>query len=317
MASTNKTTNYQLSQFTSTDKPAWLGDYNQDMNKIDAGMKENADGIDGLETTVSGHTTAIAGLSSDVASAQSDISTLDGRVDAVEAKNTQQDTAITSAQTKADNADAKADANAGIISQHTNDIASINADISQLQTDVAGVTSAETETAGKLDDFIASFAMTNIVSKNRSDYAVTSFGSLYGGGIPMTLAQNSVGSMFKFYGYVQFGNSSSSTQTISKTAVTGLSGYYGFKTNFQLTTAPTNAYAIDGAGIGIWSVGNRQQLRISETSAIAVDTDGYIYVDVNTSNTKQIPGGAEWDTYYPPSLFTNIDFGDAPTPPEA
>ena len=43
MASTNHTTNYELSQFIGTDKPAWLGDYNSDMGKIDAQMKLNAD----------------------------------------------------------------------------------------------------------------------------------------------------------------------------------------------------------------------------------------------------------------------------------
>ena len=43
MSSTNKTTNYELSQFIGTDKPAWLADYNQDMTKIDAQMKVNAD----------------------------------------------------------------------------------------------------------------------------------------------------------------------------------------------------------------------------------------------------------------------------------
>lgn len=317
MASTNHTANYSLSQFAQTDKPAWLGDYNQDMTKIDTAMKNNADATTSLGTTVSGHTTAISGLTTDVASVQSDVTSLGTRVTAVETKNTEQDTAITSAQTKADNADAKADVNAGIIAQHTNDITSINADIVQLQGSVSDVSDAETETAGKLDDFIDSFAMSNIVTKNRSDYAVTSFGSLYGGGIPMTLAQNSVGSMFKFYGYVQFGNSATTTQTISKTAVTGLSGYYGFKTNFKLTTAPTNAYAINGAGIQIWTVGSRGNLRISESSAIAVDTEGYVYIDVDTSNTRSCTGSTEWDIYYPPSLFTNIDFGDAPTPPEA
>lgn len=43
MASTNKTANYDLSQFTGTDKPAWLTDYNQDMNKIDTGIKTAQD----------------------------------------------------------------------------------------------------------------------------------------------------------------------------------------------------------------------------------------------------------------------------------
>ena len=43
MASTNKTTNYQLSQYIGTDKPTYLGDYNGDMQKIDTQMKANAD----------------------------------------------------------------------------------------------------------------------------------------------------------------------------------------------------------------------------------------------------------------------------------
>ena len=36
MASTNKTTTLKLSQFVGTDKPDWLTDYNEDMEKIDA-----------------------------------------------------------------------------------------------------------------------------------------------------------------------------------------------------------------------------------------------------------------------------------------
>ena len=43
MSSTNKTTNYQLSQFISTDKPTWLVDYNTDMNRIDLGIKGVSD----------------------------------------------------------------------------------------------------------------------------------------------------------------------------------------------------------------------------------------------------------------------------------
>ena len=38
MSSTNKTTNYELSQFIGADKPAWLSDYNTDMSKIDTGV---------------------------------------------------------------------------------------------------------------------------------------------------------------------------------------------------------------------------------------------------------------------------------------
>lgn len=45
MTATNKTTNYQLSQFVGTDRPMWLGDYNSDMSKIDTQLKRNADDI--------------------------------------------------------------------------------------------------------------------------------------------------------------------------------------------------------------------------------------------------------------------------------
>ena len=50
MASTNKTSHYELSQFLGTDKPAWLTDYNSDMTKIDAGIntaQSTATGADG------------------------------------------------------------------------------------------------------------------------------------------------------------------------------------------------------------------------------------------------------------------------------
>lgn len=38
MASTNKTQNLNLSQFVASDKPGWLTDYNNDMQKIDEGI---------------------------------------------------------------------------------------------------------------------------------------------------------------------------------------------------------------------------------------------------------------------------------------
>lgn len=50
MSSTNKTTNYELSQFVGSDKPTWLGDYNSDMAKIDTQMKENAVNIATTDT---------------------------------------------------------------------------------------------------------------------------------------------------------------------------------------------------------------------------------------------------------------------------
>lgn len=87
MGATNSTLHYQLSQFISTDKPAWLQDYNGDMQKIDNGINgalvaaESAqnsadtantgvgtvsDAVSALQTTVAGHTSDITDLSGDV-----------------------------------------------------------------------------------------------------------------------------------------------------------------------------------------------------------------------------------------------------------
>lgn len=57
MTATNHTENYNLSQFTGTDRPTWLGDYNGDMAKIDAQLKQNADDI---ESAAAGGLTAVA-----------------------------------------------------------------------------------------------------------------------------------------------------------------------------------------------------------------------------------------------------------------
>lgn len=64
MASTNKTTNYELSQFLGTDKPAWLSDYNTDMSKIDTQMKANADAATAASGSASTANTAIGTLAS-------------------------------------------------------------------------------------------------------------------------------------------------------------------------------------------------------------------------------------------------------------
>lgn len=63
MSSTNKTANYNLSQFIGTDKPAWLSDYNQDMSKIDTGIKNASDAASAADGKADANTTSIGNLS--------------------------------------------------------------------------------------------------------------------------------------------------------------------------------------------------------------------------------------------------------------
>lgn len=62
MSSTNKTTNYELSQFVGSDKPAWLQDYNTDMSKIDTGIHNAATTATGADGKADANTTAIGTL---------------------------------------------------------------------------------------------------------------------------------------------------------------------------------------------------------------------------------------------------------------
>lgn len=107
MSSTNKTTHYELSQFLGTDKPAWLNDYNSDMNKIDAGIntaQTTASGADGKATT---NTASIGTLASLTTTAKTDLVSAVNEVNttALTAENTASSagTLASQAKTKADN----------------------------------------------------------------------------------------------------------------------------------------------------------------------------------------------------------------------
>lgn len=88
MSSTNKTPNYNLSQYVGTDKPTYLGDYNGDMLKIDTQMKENADAISTAESN--------AGEAvSKATQAQNSVEAIDTRVNNLEETVTSQGQTVT------------------------------------------------------------------------------------------------------------------------------------------------------------------------------------------------------------------------------
>ena len=60
MAHTNETSNYELTQFVGSDKPAWLVDYNGDMLKIDTDMKAISDVADAAKSKADTNETNIA-----------------------------------------------------------------------------------------------------------------------------------------------------------------------------------------------------------------------------------------------------------------
>ena len=73
MASTNKTSNLELSQFIATDTPTWLVDYNGDMGKIDAGVGR----VEELAETAR---TQAVGVASSLQTTNQNVTTLSGQV---------------------------------------------------------------------------------------------------------------------------------------------------------------------------------------------------------------------------------------------
>lgn len=91
MSSTNKTSNYDLSQFVSTDKPAWLTDYNQDMTKIDSGINTAQNTATGADGKADSNTTKIGQLENLTTTAKTNLVNAINEVDSI--ASTAQETA--------------------------------------------------------------------------------------------------------------------------------------------------------------------------------------------------------------------------------
>ena len=77
MASTTKTTNLKLSQFVGTDKPAWLTDYNGDMQKIDNGYKKLEDANVATQADLDLTKTDLETTKTDITNMEAEIQTLE------------------------------------------------------------------------------------------------------------------------------------------------------------------------------------------------------------------------------------------------
>lgn len=111
MSSTNKTTNYKLSQYIGTDKPTYLGDYNGDMLKIDKQMKANADSASNA-TSAAGAAQAVADKASkDVQTLNNSVTANSEGIASLKTKNAQQDVSIQNATNTASSANSKAKQN--------------------------------------------------------------------------------------------------------------------------------------------------------------------------------------------------------------
>ena len=86
MASTNKTTHYELSQFLSSDIPAWLIDYNGDMLKIDTAINSAKTTADNAGTAASNAQSAAEGAQNTANTAVTNAATAQSTADGANTK---------------------------------------------------------------------------------------------------------------------------------------------------------------------------------------------------------------------------------------
>lgn len=280
MASTNKTTNYELSQYVGSDKPSYLNDYNQDMSKIDLG-------IHAAKSEADTNATAIGTLSSLTTTDKSDL------VSALNEVDSNADTANATAV----QADGKADTNATNIGTLANLTTTAKTDLVSATNEVNGkvgtLTNLETTSKtnvvsaiNEVDENIKKFNLSNVQTIAYSGMTITN-GSLSSG--TFYLAKNSDDSIYKFYGTV--------TATLSGTSGT---------VTVPVTLSVDSSYTINCAG-----------LKVALVSGGAVTyVNGVDMVVSNNAITINTNGLADSTIVliFNPVLYFNKNFGDQPTP---
>lgn len=89
MSSTNKTNYYNLSQYIGTDKPTYLGDYNSDMSKIDAGIHRVQETATTANQTAGSAEAKVTALSPNVEALQNDMTSVKASVQSLTVDNAQ------------------------------------------------------------------------------------------------------------------------------------------------------------------------------------------------------------------------------------
>ena len=121
------------------------------------------------------------------------------------------------------------------------------------------------------------------------------------------LAQDSDGSIFKFYNAVILTNSSESSVSISLVPIPGFEGLYGKKV-FNLSQVPQEAYAVNAGGLYIYKT--QGALSNVNTANFFVGSDGGVYILGNTTSSWGIPAGQTFQISFTPCVYFNANFGD-------
>ena len=288
MASTNKTTNYDLSQYIGTDKPTYLTDYNQDMSKIDTG-------IHAAKSEADNNATSIGTLSNLTTTAKTDLVSAVNEIDGEVATNTN-NIATNTSNIATNTTQIGTIANLTTTAKTDLVVAAneINAKVGNLSslttTNKNSTVGAINEIKSQINDFNLTSFVTPTLTITKTSDGTTAPVQVSNNNIK--IAKNSNGSLFKIYGSVTFTNQQGGDEYKYRFSNTGL-------------PAVDQAYTISNAALTFLEDGTTMNQRVRD---ITYETNGDLtFTYLIYSATKEF-------MYIPNCLYFNSNFGDVPTP---
>ena len=296
MASTNKTTHYNLSQYIGTDKPTYLVDYNQDMERIDTGIY----GADSKATLNSSSIGTLSNLTTtaktDLVSAVNEVNSSAVGVGDISQLTTSDKTSVVAAVNEVD----KDIGN--LTSLNTVNKTSIVAAVNEVDGDVGNLANLTTQTqtslvgaVNEVKSLIENFNLTNFttITKTSGGSEITTTSGSIIDGSSLTIAKNSDGSLAKVYGNIFINNPGIVGSVEVSVPNSGL--------------IPNENININNAGIYLMHTDN-----ISDTEVVGVNltiqTNGTLKMSIYSAKV----GGSLRLTMLPQLYFVK-DFGDTPT----
>lgn len=309
MASTNKTTHYNLSQYIGSDKPTYLVDYNTDMSNIDTGIynaKSEAENnttnigtLSNLETSsktdlvsaineVKGETNNIGNLSNLTTSANTNLVVAINEVDAEADLNNQNIGTMTNLETT-------------VKTSLVGAINEINTKAETNKTSIGTLSDLNTTDKSSLVEALNEvlynlglFNLTTFETISNSNIS-TSSGTLDTSNTSLNIAKNSNGSLAKIYGRIMIIIPSSQADT-------------NITISFPSSLRPSSNITINA--LGTWGQSYGGYNDYSDVCNITIATDGTV-----TINGKHNAGYTNINIILHPCLLFIKDFGDEPIPP--
>lgn len=290
MASTNKTTHYNLNQYIGTDKPTYLVDYNQDMERIDTG-------IYGADSKATLNFSSIGTLSNLTTTAKTDLVSAVNEVNSSAVGVGDISQLTTSDKTSVVAAVNEVDGDVGnLMSLNTANKTSIVAAVNEVDGDVGNLANLTTQTQTSLVGAVNEVKAL-IENFNLSTYETISNATLTNGNFEsynISLAKNADGSIAKIYGRLLINGLTASSSTIS----------------FNTSLRPESDITINCAGFyrqyniaNAWAmIPNYADLTIKTTGECSIII--YLYQGTTTN----------CDVFLLPYLYFIKDFGDTPSP---